>query len=248
MMAAGFKPVGWVAAVAAAALGCYMLSLNVAAERAELAEIERKIIAAKQDIRSLQTELGTRGRLAQLDHWNAEVLALSAPSSAQFLPDEFTLARFDQRPKTIEDKAKVQLASAEAAPAPLARPGNGPGNADASPGTPGAARPIQAVATTSETGSAPVLRRAAADASAPVVRKASIQSVPAAPQLRQELGAGSGPKPATTPRPAARPVRQAKLLDDGLVGEITRAAGSEQDGAGRTDDNHNGKKKADPAQ
>ena len=37
MMARGFKPVGWVAGVAAAALGCYMLSLNVASERAELA-------------------------------------------------------------------------------------------------------------------------------------------------------------------------------------------------------------------
>jgi hypothetical protein len=117
MMARGFKPVGWVAAVAGAALGCYMLSLNVAAERAELAGIERGIIAAKQDIRSLQTELGTRGRLAQLDHWNAEVLALAAPTSAQFLRDEFTLARFDQREKTVEERAKVQLASAPAKPA-----------------------------------------------------------------------------------------------------------------------------------
>ena len=113
MIARGFKPVGWVAAVAGAALGCYMLSLNVAAERAELASIERKIIAAKQDIRTLQTELGTRGRLAQLDRWNAEVLALSAPSSGQFLDSAVTLARFDKRQETIEDRAKVQLASLE---------------------------------------------------------------------------------------------------------------------------------------
>lgn len=120
MIARGFKPVGWVAAVAGAALGCYMLSLNVAAERAELASVERRIIAAKQDIRSLQTELGTRGRLSQLEHWNAQVLALSAPSSAQFLDDALTLARFDQREKTIEERAKVQMASADAAP--LRRP------------------------------------------------------------------------------------------------------------------------------
>src|SRR5699024_2708276 len=73
MMARGFKPVGWVAAVAGAALCCYMLSLNVAAERAELARIERQIVVAKQDIRTLQTELGTRGRMAQLEQWNAEV-------------------------------------------------------------------------------------------------------------------------------------------------------------------------------
>ena len=83
MMARGFKPVGWVAGVAAAALGCYMLSLNVASERAELAKLERSIIAAKRDIRTLQTELGTRGRLQQLESWNANVLALSAPTSAQ---------------------------------------------------------------------------------------------------------------------------------------------------------------------
>lgn len=111
MIARGFKPVGWVAAVAGAALGCYMLSLNVAAERAELAGIERQIIAAKQDIRTLHTELGTRGRLAQLDRWNAEVLALSAPNSAQFLDSAVTLARFDKPQPTIEQRAEVHLAS-----------------------------------------------------------------------------------------------------------------------------------------
>lgn len=120
MIAKGFKPMGWVAGVAAAALGCYMLSLNVAAERAELASIESRIVAAKQDIRQLQTELGTRGRLAQLDRWNAEVLALSAPGSAQFLDSALTLARFDQRQPTIEERAEVHLASLETTDAPKA--------------------------------------------------------------------------------------------------------------------------------
>ena len=119
MMARGFKPVGWVAAVAGAALSCYMLSLNVAAERADVAKLERQIVAARQDIRSLQTELGTRGRMQQLEHWNAEVLALSAPTSAQFLDDAVTLARFETKQKTIEEQGKVQMAAAEApAPAP----------------------------------------------------------------------------------------------------------------------------------
>ena len=123
MMAPGFKPVGWVAAVATAALGCYMLSLNVAAERAELARVERQIVAAKQQIRALQTELGTRGRLAQLEQWNADVLALSAPTSAQFLDSELKLARFDRPVPSVEDRAPVRMASAEteAAPAPAPR-------------------------------------------------------------------------------------------------------------------------------
>jgi len=125
MMARGFKPVGWVAAVAGAALGCYMLSLNVASERADLAKIDRQIIAAKQDIRSLQIELGTRGRMAQLETWNAEVLALSAPATGQFLEDELKLARFDQRAPTLDERANLRLASAEAGapvPPPIAAP------------------------------------------------------------------------------------------------------------------------------
>ena len=113
MMAPGFKPVGWVAAVAVAAIGCYMVSLNVAAERAELARVEYRIVVAKQAIRALQTELGTRGRLAQLEQWNAEVLALSAPTSAQFLDSEVRLARFEQPAPTIEDRAPLRMASAE---------------------------------------------------------------------------------------------------------------------------------------
>lgn len=114
MIARGFKSVVWVAAVGGAALGCYMLSLQVATERAELAKVERRIIAAKQEIRSLQTELGTRGRLSQLERWNAEVLALSAPASAQFMQSELTLARFDRPEPTLEDRgADVRMASAE---------------------------------------------------------------------------------------------------------------------------------------
>jgi hypothetical protein len=115
MIARGFKPMGWVAAVGGAALGCYMLSLQVATERNDLARVERQIIATKQQIRSLQTELGTRGRLSQLEQWNAEVLALSAPASGQFLESSFTLARFDQT-RTIDPTARVQMASAETAP------------------------------------------------------------------------------------------------------------------------------------
>jgi hypothetical protein len=126
MMARGFKPVGWVAAAGAAALSCYMVSLNVASERAELAALEQSIIETKQEIRTLHTELGTRGRLAQLDRWNVEVLALSAPTSAQFLQDEFRLARFDQRAPSFDEQARVRMASAteepEAALPPAAAP------------------------------------------------------------------------------------------------------------------------------
>ena len=122
MMPHGFKPVGWVAAVGSAALGCYMLSLNVASERAELRKIEHRIMVARSDIRTLQTELGTRGRLQQLEHWNAEVLALSAPTSHQFVQNELMLARFETREKSIDDQAKVQMASATTTTGPAQAP------------------------------------------------------------------------------------------------------------------------------
>ncbi|HEX8572624.1 MAG TPA: hypothetical protein VF759_07730 [Allosphingosinicella sp.] len=124
MIAKGFKSVIWVATVGGAALGCYMVSLRVATERNELARVEMQIVEARRDIRSLQTELGTRGRMAQLEQWNAEVLALSAPSSAQFLKDEFTLARLYRNDPTVAERsAEVRLASAEA---PVSKPAEAP--------------------------------------------------------------------------------------------------------------------------
>jgi hypothetical protein len=115
MIARGFKSVIWVGAVGSAALGCYMVSLRVATERAQLASVERQIMMAQRDIRTLKTELGTRGRLSQLEEWNAEVLALSAPTTAQFLQNEVTLARFEQKaPSVGEAAASVHMASAEA--------------------------------------------------------------------------------------------------------------------------------------
>jgi hypothetical protein len=148
MIARGFKSVIWVAAVGGAAIGCYMVSLQVATERAELTRVESQIIAAKRDIRTLQTELGTRGRMSQLEQWNVEVLALSAPTAAQFLPDQVTLARFDQPESTLDERtAQVRMASADVAPE-----------------TPAAAAP-----------SAPVVRAVAPAAAPaqPVVRRAS---------------------------------------------------------------------------
>lgn len=119
MSARSFRSVGWVAAVAATALGCYMINLKVAAERAALEEVETRIALAQRDIRVLQTEIGTRGRLAQLEKWNVRVLALSAPSANQFLEGGFQLATLVAPKKVIDPAAPVVLASA---PAPERKP------------------------------------------------------------------------------------------------------------------------------
>ena len=50
----------------------------------------------KRDIRQLQTELGTRASLRQLERWNSDVLALSAPKANQYLRSEESLAALDR--------------------------------------------------------------------------------------------------------------------------------------------------------
>ena len=123
-MSAGrsFRSLFMAATCAGAALGCYLVSLRVASERAALESIETQIVLAQRDVRVLQTEIGTRGRLAQLERWNAKVLALSAPSADQFLSGSFELARLARPSDQPVIDAPVVLASApapEAAQAPI---------------------------------------------------------------------------------------------------------------------------------
>ena len=94
MIAARFRTIGWVAGVASAALGCYLVSQSVAAERAALVKVDRRIEDTRAEIARLGTEIGTRGRMSQIDRWNAENFALQAPGARQFLASETQLAGF----------------------------------------------------------------------------------------------------------------------------------------------------------
>ncbi|WP_419828114.1 hypothetical protein [Sphingomonas sp.] len=91
-IATRFRSVVWVAGIAFAALACYLVSLRVAAERAQVARLDTQLASARADIRQLSTELGTRSRLVQLERWNTDVLALTAPKAAQYLAGEMQLA------------------------------------------------------------------------------------------------------------------------------------------------------------
>jgi hypothetical protein len=97
------KGLGWIALGFLAAIACYLVSLQVAIERNKLSDLNASILAAKRDIRQLETEFTTRASLRQLERWNGEVLALSAPASAQFINDERQLASmdFDLRPDAL---------------------------------------------------------------------------------------------------------------------------------------------------
>ena len=217
MIAKGFKPVAWVAAIGTAALACYMLSLQVAAERSELASLENRILRTHQDIRSLQTELGTRGRLQQLEQWNAEVLALSAPVAGQFLENGLTLARFDTTQPPIVVEEEVRLAAVQTAPAP-ATP-----RVESSPVQP---RVIQAAArlpASTDAGQSLVHR---ANFVAPSARPAPVRttSVPAraATTPAQESGSST--------RTASAQAGSSSLLDERTLRELGAQARAENAG------------------
>jgi hypothetical protein len=116
MSARSFGSLFMVASCAGAALGCYLVSLRVASERAALENVETKIVSTQGELRMIQTEIGTRGRLSQLERWNAGAFALSAPAANQFVGGSFELAKLVQPEKQVNFQAPVVLASA---PAPV---------------------------------------------------------------------------------------------------------------------------------
>ena len=144
MSGRSFRSVFMVASCAGAALGCYLVSLNVASERASLEDVENRIVLAQRDIRLLQTEIGTRGRLAQLERWNVKVIQLSAPTADQFLEGGFQLARLG-RPEQKTVDAPVVFASAPAPSSPSAPLEEGERVADNGAGVTPSAGPAQLV-------------------------------------------------------------------------------------------------------
>lgn len=114
------KGIGWFAAVSAVILGFYLVSLRVANERKALDQLNARISAAERDIRALETEFDTRGNLAQLEKWNGDTLALSAPVAQQFVADEAQLAAIDvTRPPGEGDTRTAQLVVPSGVPAPV---------------------------------------------------------------------------------------------------------------------------------
>lgn len=241
MSARSFRSVFMVASCAGAALGCYLVSLNVASERAALEEVETKIVLAQRDIRLLQTEIGTRGRLAQLERWNVKVLSLSAPSADQFLEGGFQLARLGRPEPQINVDAPVVLASAPA-PQPQSvplvegeRPDDGAGATppvaqlmreaslklpERKPAAAAAVKVTQAprpAVTASK--SAPAKVTAAPKTAAPKVAAASKKAAPKVAAAPKKAGDN---KAQAKPRPVTKPVRTANL--DPLAPLPTRPA------------------------
>ena len=115
MSARSFGSLFMVASCAGAALGCYLVSLRVASERASLEDVESQIVTTQRDLRVIQTEIGTRGRLSQLERWNAGAFSLTAPAANQILQGSVELAKLVRPERQVDFQAPVVFA---AAPAP----------------------------------------------------------------------------------------------------------------------------------
>lgn len=200
MIATRFRSVYWVGGVAVAALGCYLVSQRVASERIALDRTEQAIVTARRDIRALQTEIGTRAGMNQLEKWNADVLALSAPRASQFVASEVQLAALVQPAQPAMDApAVIQVAATVVAP------------------------PAPAQVTRVSYSAAPEVRRAApkpaADARRPAAKLvlAALDDDDDAPRVRQAVYLKPG-----------RDRQNVALLDDRLLGDIDRIAFSER--------------------
>ncbi len=235
MIAHRFRPVVWVVGCAFAATALYTVSLSVAAERARLEKVDRQIANTQNEIRQLQTELGTRASLRQLERWNSEVLALGAPKAGQFRATETALQTLDGGilPASVGAPAPVMVAAATApapAPANLTQPAAGPvQTAQVAQG----AKPVAAASKSAPSAAKP----AAAPAKPVALASADVRPARAAATSKPAAKA-TAPKPAASKSEPAKPQRFAmldrKLVDQRTFSEIlVRAASESQTGGGK---------------
>jgi outer membrane murein-binding lipoprotein Lpp len=143
-----FRGWGWLLTSVVVALGCYMVSLQVAGERRKLDQAASAVRQARADIRRLETEFDARASMAQLEKWNGDSFRYAAPTADQFVGSTAQLASLDPR-QPVEmastDGAKVQMASLVVpAAAPDALPPAAPIPAPAAKGGVGL-KPVPAV-------------------------------------------------------------------------------------------------------
>lgn len=120
------KGLGWLTGCAIVAIGFYLVSSQVAAERKRLEQVDRRILSAERDIRALETEFDVRANLAQLERWNGNTLALTVPTAQQFVRDERALAALSPVQGLPAPGRDVQIQTAQlivpAAPVATAMP------------------------------------------------------------------------------------------------------------------------------
>ena len=211
------KGVGWFGGCVAVVLGFYLVSLQVAAERKKLETVNGQIRSAERDIRALETEFDTRANLAQLERWNGDTLALSAPTAGQFVVSESALAALDVNQIGGQSGGPVQTAqllvpSLPTLAVPVATP------AQPAAVQPAAARPVVDVA---------VQAVAAATPLKPVVIRASVRTPRSAEAAIVRAASTERLAAVAKVRPQAVAMLDRKLLSDNTLGSILSGARAE---------------------
>lgn len=208
------KGLGWFGGVVIVSLSFYLVSLQVAAERKRLAQIDAKISAAEREIRSLETEFDVRSNLAQLERWNGNTLALVAPTAAQFVRDEGQLAAISFRPgaATPGGEDAVQMAQLIVPHAPV----------EIAPAVLIDEAPAAAPATLVKVAAKAATPRAAS------VRVAAAVTEPVRPTIIKAAVVTTGAPAASIRKARAVAMLDKSLLSDSTLGDLMSGARSER--------------------
>ena len=203
------KGLGWFGGCVAVVLGFYLVSLQVAAERKKLDQVNARIGAAERDLRALETEFDTRANMVQLERWNGDTLALSAPTAGQFVRDEAQLASLDVNAVGTGVQTAALVVPAPAAVIPSAAPAPQPA--------------IERAA----------VQMAAVGAAPAVIRTSTIRALeparpaPAAVAVARQETAARAKTAVAKVRPEAVAMLDRKLLSDTTLGDLLDGAHTE---------------------
>ena len=107
-----------IGAALASVLGCYTVSVHVAAERTAVGAAHAQIARDESDMRLLRAELRTRSRLPELQRWNEQVLALAPPRAEQLMANPVMLASYAAPAPVAAAPVATVAAVVRDAPAP----------------------------------------------------------------------------------------------------------------------------------
>lgn len=206
------RGIGWFGGVVIVSLGFYLVSLQVAAERKRLAQVDAKIAVAERDIRALETEFNVRANLAQLERWNGDTLSLVAPTAGQFVRDEAQLAAISFTPGASTSAQDAGIRTAQLIV----------------PSLPNDSAPIPAPAAMAAAVPAGVQVAAKPAAARPAsVQVAAATTAPDRPAAIKASLVTTADAPATASKARAVAMLDRSLLSDSTIGDLMSGAQSE---------------------
>lgn len=211
------KGLGWFGSCVAVVLGFYLVSLQVAAERKKLDDVNTRIRNAERDIRALETEFDTRANLVQLEKWNGDTLALTAPVAGQFVADEVALASLDVTRGQAGGAIQTAALLVPSLPAPPAVLPAAPATVIVQPAAPSATKPAARAA---------IVQMASLPTPKPQVVHAAVANT-IAPTKAREVAVVRSAAAVAKVRPQAVAMLDRKLLSDTTLGDILTGARAE---------------------